>query len=100
MAHLGRHAARDPDLRPRLAAAVARRHQALSGSSGLNEEVFDALVLLAAGSFDRDSLARGCDRVADMVAEMDNSRRARLRLLGFDADEAAALSNRHTRNFM
>ena len=44
---------RDPDLRPRLADAVHRRHDALRHTAGLNAEVFDALLLMAAGSWSR-----------------------------------------------
>jgi hypothetical protein len=39
LAHLGRHAARDPSLRERLAAAIERRHAALAHTSGLNAEL-------------------------------------------------------------
>jgi hypothetical protein len=49
LAHLARHVGEEPALRDRLAAAVLRRHAALAHTSGLNAEVFDALVLLAAG---------------------------------------------------
>ncbi|MFT3765756.1 MAG: ferritin-like domain-containing protein [Minicystis sp.] len=52
LSHLGRHAEMDPGLRARLAAAAERRHEALRQTAGLNEEVFDALVLVAAGSWD------------------------------------------------
>ncbi len=45
LAHLTRHAGEEPGLRARLAAAVERRHDALRHTAGLNEEVFDALVL-------------------------------------------------------
>src|SRR6185437_5773056 len=44
LAHLAHHADR-----ARLAAAVERRHAALAHTAGLNADVFDALVLLAAG---------------------------------------------------
>ena len=40
----------DPTLHARLATAVHRRHDALRDTAGLNEEVFDSLVLLAAGT--------------------------------------------------
>src|SRR5262245_32624807 len=42
--HLQYQLAADPALRERLATAVARRHEALSQTAGLNEEVFDALI--------------------------------------------------------
>lgn len=100
LSHLERHVTRDPDLRRRLAAAVHARHDALRHTSGLNEEVFDALVLLAAGGWAPDQLAAGWDAVVALTAEMDHARRVRLRRLGFADAEAAALSELHTRNFM
>jgi hypothetical protein len=90
----------DQGLRARLAAAVERRHDALRNTDGLNEEVFDALVLLAAGSWELDDLGRGHDRVVALREDMDRGRRQRLEKLGFPADEAEALSALHTRNFM
>ena len=63
LAHLRRHIAIDPTVRDRLAAAVERRHDALRHTAGLNEEVFDALVLLAAGSWAPDAIAVGFERV-------------------------------------
>lgn len=100
LAHLARHAERDPALRGRLAAAVERRHDALRHTAGLNEEVFDALVLLAAGGFAPDDIGRGHDAVVRLVHDMDEQRRRRLRRLGYDERDAAALSSLHTRNFM
>ena len=50
VAHLKHHVSKDPTLLGRLADAIERRHDALANTAGLNEEVFDALVLLAAGS--------------------------------------------------
>ncbi|HUS67245.1 MAG TPA: hypothetical protein VMZ28_22060 [Kofleriaceae bacterium] len=100
LAHLARHAAEEPALRARLAAAVERRHDALRHTSGLNEEVFDALVVLAAGSWQPDAIARGHDAVAALERDMDEGRRKRLRRLGFSDAEAETLSALHTRNFM
>ena len=100
MAHLRRHAELDPGLRPRLAQAVHRRHDALAHTAGLNEEVFDALILLAAGSWQPDALARGYDQVVALKQDMDRGRRLRLEKLGFDNAQAEALSALHTRNFM
>lgn len=100
VSHLRRHAATDPSLLPRLALAVERRHAALRDTAGLNEEVFDALVVLAAGSWDADALGAGHDAVMALQRDMDRGRRVRLGLLGFDADEAERLSSLHTRNFM
>ena len=100
LAHLGRHVVDAPALRGRLASAIERRHAALAHTSGLNAEVFDALVLLAAGSWEPAALRRGHAAVVALVGEMDAGRRTRLLRLGFDPDAAAALSALHTRNFM
>ncbi|MFJ4516616.1 hypothetical protein [Streptomyces sp. NPDC088816] len=98
--HLEHRAAVDPLLRDRLRAAVERRHDALIGTAGLNRDVFDSLVLLAAGSFDPQDIARGWQVVQRLRTEMDEGRRHRLSRLGFSDGEAAALSALHTRNFM
>jgi hypothetical protein len=100
LAHLARHVSEDPTLRGRLAAAVERRHAALAHTAGLNAEVFDALVLLAAGSWAPEALRRGHAAVVALVREMDAGRRQRLLRLGFDDAQAGALSALHTRNFM
>jgi hypothetical protein len=100
MAHLIRHAEEEPALRSRLAEAVERRHAALQQTAGLNEEVFDALVVLAAGGWQPERIAAGHAEVIALTEEMDRGRRSRLRRLGFDRDRAAELSALHTRNFM
>jgi hypothetical protein len=100
MSHLARHAELEPALLPRLAAAVERRHESLRHTAGLNDEVFDALVLLAAGGFEPAALARGHEAVIALVREMDEGRQRRLRRLGFGGSDAQALSSLHTRNFM
>jgi hypothetical protein len=100
LAHLGRHVQEDPSLRGRLAAAIERRHGALANTSGLNAEVFDALVLLAAGEWTPQAIGRGYDAVMKLQSEMDDGRQRRLVHLGFPGDEAADLSALHTRNFM
>jgi hypothetical protein len=100
MAHLERHVALEPDLRSRLANAVERRHRALQHTSGLNEDVFDALVLLAAGSPTPDGVAAGWRAVQQLQNEMNDARRRRLTRLGFSATEADTLASLHTRNFM
>jgi hypothetical protein len=100
MAHLARHCERDPSLRGRLSMAVSRRHDALRETAGLNEEVFDSLVLLAAGGWSPDAIGRGHDAVVALQREMDTLRQRRLRRLGWSDEEAAALSSLHTRNFM
>jgi len=100
MAHLKRHLSLDAHLRPRLAAAIEARFDSLREMSGLNEEVFDALVLLAAGGFEPTAIARGHAAVLDLKNDMDAARRHRLEQLGFAPGEAERLSSLHTRNFM
>ena len=100
LAHLTRHAGEEPGLRARLAAAVERRHDALRHSAGLNEEVFDALVLIGAGLWRPEAIARGHAAVVELERDMDEGRQRRLRRLGFTDGEAQALSSLHTRNFM
>ncbi len=100
LAHLERHAHVEPDLRSRLARAVEQRHRALQGTAGLNEDVFDALVVLAAGDITPERVRTGWQHVQALQVEMSDARRARLARLGFTAGESEALSSLHTRNFM
>lgn len=100
MAHLLHRAADDDSLRGRLALAIEARHDTLRATAGLNEEVFDGLVLLAAGGWDPERIAEGHEAVIQLTNEMDHGRRSRLRKLGFDAESARRLSSLHTRNFM
>ena len=80
--------------------AVERRHSALLDTAGLNAGVFDALVLLAAGSWSPEAVRRGWHAVRALQSRMDEGRRRRLAYIGFPDDEAAELSALHTRNFM
>jgi hypothetical protein len=100
LAHLRQHVNRDPGIRERLAAAVHRRHDALRHTAGLNAEVFDALILMAAGSWNHADLRQGHQRVMDLTRDMHEGRKSRLLRLGFSEQEAAELSSVHTRNFM
>jgi hypothetical protein len=100
LAHLEHRVATDPGLLPRLRLAIERRHDALASTAGLNRNVFDALVVLAAGGWTPDAIATGYQRVQLLTADMDDGRRRRLARLGFPADEAAELSALHTKNFM
>ncbi|WP_433251096.1 hypothetical protein [Actinomadura nitritigenes] len=100
VAHLRHRTEADPRFRSRLRAAVERRHDALAASTGLNQDVFDALVLLAAGEWSPGAVRRGHAAVLDLRREMDEGRRRRLAHLGFPDGEAAELSALHTRNFM
>ena len=100
VAHLEHEGDLDPTLRGRLRAAVERRHDALVDTAGLNADVFDSLVLLAAGEWTPAAIARGHRAVQQLHATMDDGRRQRLHRLGFPDDEASELSALHTRNFM
>jgi hypothetical protein len=100
LAHLEHGVEVDPGLLGRLRLAIERRHDALASTAGLNQDVFDALVVLAAGAWTPDAIASGYERVQALTADMDDGRRRRLARLGFPADEAAELSALHTRNFM
>lgn len=100
MSHLREHIGADPSLREVLTNAVRKRHEALRHTAGLNAEVFDSLVLMAAGSWEPASLGRGHDEVSELIQSMHASRRKRLVQLGFDEGDAEELSSLHTRNFM
>ena len=63
MSHLAWQMAHDSDLKHRLHAAVENRFDELASTDGLNEEVFDALILLAAGALTPDAVATGYARV-------------------------------------
>ena len=100
LAHLEHHLAAEPDLRDRLRVAIHRRHDALATTAGLNQQVFDALVILAAGAWTPTAISHGYDLVEDLQAEMHDGRRRRLSRLGFTDQEADELAALHTRNFM
>ena len=100
VAHLRESAKHDPALLDRLAQSVHRRHDALRHTAGLNREVYDALVLVAAGSWDHDHLRQGSHSVGQLVRDMDAARQRNLARVGFNDDQAATLSGLHTRNFM
>jgi len=100
MAHLKSRLKHEPEFMTRLSNAVQSRNDALSGTSGLNEEVFDALILLAAGEFTPSAIAVGYVRVQQLMLDMSQGRQARLEKLGFEREAAKRLSSLHTRNFM
>lgn len=100
MGHIQFQLSIEPATRQRLVAAINQRHDALSQTTGLNEEVFDALVLLAAGSWTPNAVASGFAKVQALKEAMDAGRQSRLIKLGFTAEEARGLSSLHTRNFM
>jgi hypothetical protein len=100
VAHTAHVVRSDPGYLARLRAAVERRHSALIDTAGLNRQVFDSLVVLAAGAWTPAAVARGWAEVQRLQQTMDEGRQRRLQYIGFPADEAAAISALHTRNFM
>jgi hypothetical protein len=100
MAHLKYAVNADRSMLGKLRSAAERRHDALASTAGLNRDVFDALIILAAHAWTADSIKTGWNAVQELQQDMDNGRRRRLAQLGFPADEAAELSALHTRNFM
>jgi hypothetical protein len=100
MSHLRESLQASPPLQEKLRNAVRRRHESLRHTSGLNAEVFDALVLLAAGSWDCEDIGKGHDAVSALVLEMHNGRKRRLLKLGFSDVDSDEMSSLHTRNFM
>lgn len=100
MAHLKYRLSVEPDYLARLQNAIEQRHEELAPTSGLNEEVFDALVLIAAGSLTPAAVARGHAAVQQLKLDMAAGRKSRLLHLGFPADQAQRLADMHTRNFM
>ncbi len=100
MAHLTAAVDHKPEIRHDFAAAIKRRHHELTGTAGLNEDVFQSLTILAAGSLEPQDIARGHKAVKRLEHFMNAGRVRRLQQLGFSIDEAQALSQLHTRNFM
>lgn len=100
LAHLQRPAARDHTVHARLTAAEQYRHAALHDTAGLNAQVFDALVLLPAGSLEPKAIARGFEGVVQLEQNMHYGRELRLRKLGFSDAQAEELTPLPTRSFM
>jgi hypothetical protein len=100
MSHVREHRQADPSLRDSLMNAVRRRHEALRDTAGLNADVFDALVQLAAGSWNSADVSRGHGVVSALVEDMHTSRKNRLLKLSFSEADAEEVSALHTRNFM
>ncbi|HEY8271709.1 MAG TPA: ferritin-like domain-containing protein [Pseudobdellovibrionaceae bacterium] len=100
MSHLREHLEKDPMLQGRLRTATEARFEGLAKTSGLNAEVFDSLILIAAGECTPAAIAQGFQRVQNLLREMENGRRSRLEKLGFTAQESQRLASLHTRNFM
>ena len=100
VAHTAHLVHTDPAFLHKLRAAVERRHAVLADTAGLNKQVLDSLILIAAGSWEPAAISRGWQAVQDLQRAMDEGRRRRLAYIGFPDDEAAEVSALHTRNFM
>ncbi len=100
VSHTAHAVTTDAHLLGQLRSAVERRHSALLDTAGLNQQVFDALVILAAGSWEPSAIRHGWLAVQQLQRDMDDGRRRRLARIGFPADEAEAISALHSRNFM
>jgi len=100
ISHLKENLEKNPESRTRLANAIELRFDTLANSSGLNSEVFDALILIAAGTYSPSALANGFKAVQTLMKTMEEGRRVRLEKLGFTNSEAKRLAGLHTRNFM
>lgn len=100
MSHLREHLLAEPAMAETLRSAVQRRHESLRHTAGLNAEVFESLVLLAAGTWEAADIGRGYEAVAVLVQQMHSGRKRRLLKLGFDEADAEEMSALHTRNFM
>ena len=74
MSHLLYRLQHEPGFQHQLAQAVEQRFDNLAGTSGLNEEVFDALILIAAGTLTPEALARGAARVQQLMRDMADGR--------------------------
>jgi hypothetical protein len=100
MSHLTERLQRNPDYRSQLKASVSARYETLASTSGLNDEVFDSLIVLAAGSLSPENILSGFKEVQKLLLEMEAGRQNRVERLGFSNAEAAEISALHTRNFM
>jgi hypothetical protein len=96
-----RHAlAHDDTLYGRLEAAVRKRAVSLANIGGAPEPLQDGLTVLAAGSTDAKSIARGHEAFRELLDTMHTSRVKRLEHAGFTTEQAKNLSDLHTPNFM
>lgn len=100
MNHLIEKLKANPEYKSQLKNAVTVRYDSLASTSGLNEEVFDSLIILAAGALEPESISAGFNEVQKLLLEMREGRRSRLERLGFSRVEAEEMSSLHTRNFM
>jgi hypothetical protein len=100
LSHVRHALAHDERLYPRLEAAVRRRSATMHGAGGVPPPLQDALVVLAAGGTDPRAIARGYEAFRALLATMNDARVKRLMHAGFTPDQASAMSELHTPNFM
>jgi TusA-related sulfurtransferase len=100
IAHVRHVLSVDPQAAGRLEAAVRRRAAALHGIDGVPAPIQDALTILASGGDEPGLVARGHEAFQQLLADMHEGRLKRLTHAGFTLDQAQALSELHTPNFM
>jgi TusA-related sulfurtransferase len=100
LAHVRSGLANDPTLYGRLEAAVRRRAATLHGVAGVPAPLQDALTILAAGGNEPRAVSHGHEKFRELLETMHASRVRRLGHAGFTAEQAEAISQLHTPNFM
>jgi hypothetical protein len=100
MAHVRAVLQHDPSAFGRLEAAVRHRAATLHTAGGVPAPLQDALTVLAAKGDDPRSIARGHEAFRALLDTMHEGRIKRLVVAGFTAQQAAAISDLHTSNFM
>jgi TusA-related sulfurtransferase len=100
MVHLLNRLKAEPEFRSTLENAIEGRSESLSGTTGLNEDVFDSLLIIGAGAVDAEKIPQGFSRVQELMLKMQEGRTTRLIRLGFDKKKAEYLASLHTKNFM
>jgi TusA-related sulfurtransferase len=100
LAHVRHALAHDETLYARLESAVRTRAATLHGLGGVPAALQDSLTVLAAGGTDPRAIARGHDAFRELLHTMHEARVKRLRHAGFSDEQAQALSDLHTSNFM
>jgi TusA-related sulfurtransferase len=100
MSHV-KHALRhDATMYQRLENAVRKRSATLAGVGKVPAAVQDSLTILAAGGTNPDAVAKGHAAFRGLLQVMHENRVKRLLTAGFTPEQAQALSDLHTPNFM
>jgi TusA-related sulfurtransferase len=100
LSHVRHALEHNPGLYLKLEDAVRRRASKLSNVGGVPASIQDALTVLAAGGTDPRAIKRGHERFRQLLADMHDNRIKRLQNAGFTHEQAQALSDLHTPNFM